>query len=352
MNLADLRTHVDEALTLATRSAVERIAEGAPALAEPAGLLEHSLVGGKRLRPMLVLVGHQLVAGSWRPALGPALATELLHLCALLHDDVIDAAATRRGRPAFHVAQADRHRGQGWQGDADSYGIASAILFGDLAFVLADGAFFESAAPPGRLLAAHRVFTTMREEVMRGQFLDVDAAARASATPEDALRIALHKSGRYTVTRPLQVGATLGGAPDDVLEALREWADPIGVAFQLTDDLLGVFGDPQVTGKDPTSDLREGKQTLVIAEAMHRLAHGDSMRLASGLSDPDPSDTELEWMREALGSSGAREAVEGTIADHVARATASRARLSQLGLDAEGLALLDQIGTALVDRDR
>lgn len=352
MKLAELRAEVDGALGQAMRSAADRLAAGIPALTEPVALLTQSLGGGKRLRPMLVLVGHQLAAGSWAPAMGPALATELLHLCALLHDDIIDGAATRRGRPAFHVAEADRHRQHGWTGDAGTYGVASALLFGDLAFVLADGAFFDSPAPPDRLLAAHRVFTTMREEVMRGQFLDVDVAARASITPEDALRIALHKSGRYTVTRPLQVGATLAGSGDDVLEAIAAWADPIGVAFQLTDDLLGVFGDPDVTGKDPTSDLREGKQTLVVAEAMGRLDAADGRRLATGLADPGVGDQELDWMRTTIAASGARQAVEETIATHVARATRNRDRLSELGLDAEGLALLDELGQAMVDRDR
>ncbi|HEX9765173.1 MAG TPA: polyprenyl synthetase family protein [Nitriliruptorales bacterium] len=352
MRLDDLRDEIDGALGKTLDEATRRLTEAAPSLAQPAVLLQRANDGGKRIRPTLVLTGHRLIAGNHADAMGPALATELLHVCALLHDDVIDAAATRRGRPSFHVAAADAHRAAGWRGDADGHGRAAAILFGDLAFVLADDVFFQSAAPADRLLHAHRVFTAMREEVMRGQYLDIEAAARGSASVEQALAIARDKSGRYTITRPAEIGAALAGAPPPIVAALQSWGDPLGLAFQLTDDLLGMFGDAAVTGKDPTTDLREGKRTVLVAVALTTLGAADAERLDRLLGRPALGDDELDWMRATIAGSGAPDAVRARIRQLVEEALHALETIRALDSDDTAVALLTELTGELADRDR
>jgi len=283
--------------------------------------------GGKRLRPVLVLLGHQIAGGDPDDAVGPALAVELLHTCALLHDDLIDAADTRRGRPATHVAFATRHRDLGYGGDPDRFGAAIAILLGDLAFVQADEAFLTTSLPDDRVLAGFRAFNDLREEVMAGQALDVIAAASRSTDLDKALTIATLKSGRYSVTRPLQLGAVLAGAGDDVVGTLQDVGDPLGLAFQLRDDLLGVFGKHGETGKSVAGDLAEGKRTVLIAEAAARLPAQDWQGVERALGRPDLADADVEQVRALLRDCGAVDAVTARIDDLADRARAATALL-------------------------
>ena len=267
--------------------------------------------GGKRLRPVLLLLGHEVAAGDPSEVLGAAVAVELLHTCALLHDDVIDAAPTRRGYPTTHVAFADRHRAGGWAGDADRYGEAVAILLGDLAFVQADEAMLECRVSADHLLAGLRAFGRLREEVMAGQVLDVHAAATRSVDADLALQVATLKSGRYSVTRPLQLGAVLGGADTDLLDVLERVGEPLGRAFQLRDDVLGVFGDAAATGKSASGDLAEGKRTLLVAEAWARADDHQRAQLADRLGAPDLTAAEAAELRDIVDATGARDAVVG-----------------------------------------
>ena len=279
---------VDAALQSFHARVLPRLAALHPALDPLADELRAFVArGGKRLRPVLLLLGHELVGGRADDVVGAAVAVELLHTCALLHDDVIDAAETRRGHPTSHVAFADRHVEAAGAGDATRYGEAVAILLGDLAFVHADEALLSCAVAPERLLAGLRTFGQLREEVMAGQVLDVHAAASRATDVDLALRVATLKSGRYSVTRPLQLGAVLGGADDEVLDALEQVGEPLGRAFQLRDDVLGVFGDQAATGKSASGDLAEGKRTLLVAEAWARTDAAGRARLADRLGAPD-----------------------------------------------------------------
>lgn len=289
--------------------------------------LEAFIAGGKRLRAVLLVLGHELAGGDGDDVLGPAVGCELLQACALLHDDWIDAAPTRRGRPAAHEAFATRHRDAGWLGDADHYGASMAVLIGDLAFALGDATFLEAAVPAPQLLAGMRAYTLLREEVMAGQTLDVDAAASRTTDPDVALVIARLKSGRYSVTRPLQTGAILGGAPDTLVEALGAIGEPLGLAFQLRDDLLGVFGDESATGKPDGGDLLEGKRTYLVATAAGLLAGADRSRLLARLGAPDLDDEGVEELRSLLRTSGAVEVVQDRIATEV---DAARTALAEL----------------------
>ncbi len=274
------------------------------------------LRGGKRLRPLFVLLGFQAARGGDPHAvMGPALALELLHTCALVHDDVIDRSALRRGHPAVHAAFAGRRPGSGPQGGGragwypvqachDRYGEAVAILLGDLAFVQADELFLRTEVPPSRLLAAFRVFTTMREELTAGQFLDVEATWSGETSVELALAVARYKSGSYSVARPLEIGASLAHDGDGLARRLAVVGVPLGQAFQLRDDVLSVFGAEAETGKPTLSDLAEGKRTLLVALTAERLDPASRARFDSLLGRPDLSEEQAEELRGLMRSSG------------------------------------------------
>lgn len=283
--------------------------------------------GGKRLRPVLLLLGHELAGGDPEDVVGAGVAVELLHTCALLHDDVIDDAPTRRGHPSTHVTFALRHASDGGAGSATRYGESMAILLGDLAFVHADAALLACTVPPRRLLAGMQAFVQLREEVMAGQVLDVHAAASRSTDADLALQVATLKSGRYSVTRPLQMGAVLAGADPDLLDGLEHVGDPLGRAFQLRDDLLGVFGDQGATGKSASGDLAEGKRTLLVAEAWARTDDAGRELLAGRLGDPHLTAEDAEAMRGVMAASGARAAVEDRVDQEITQARAALADL-------------------------
>lgn len=269
------------------------------------------LRGGKRLRPLLVLLGFQAAGGGDPQAvMGAALALELLHTCALVHDDVIDRATLRRGQPAVHAAFARRHASAVGAGCHDRYGEAAAILLGDLAFVHADELFLRSEVAPARLLAAFQVFTTMREEVTAGQFLDVEAASSGATSVELALSIARYKSGSYSVARPLQIGATLADDGDRIADGLAAAGLPLGQAFQLRDDVLSVFGAEAEIGKPTASDLTEGKRTLLVALTAERLDPPARARFDSLFGRPNLSEEQAEELRELMQASGGLAATE------------------------------------------
>ena len=242
-------------------------------------LTGHLSAGGKRLRPQFLCWGYRAaVPGSAEipgGVLRAAAALELIQACALIHDDIIDRSDTRRGRPSVHRAAEKEHAGSGWLGDPAHYGVSDALLIGDLALVWADDLFQQGLDEQGRPPGAQSAWRSMRTEVLAGQLLDLritaDEAADPAAADEDAMLVNRYKTAAYTVERPLHIGAALGGAPADTIAALRRYGRSIGLAFQLRDDLLGVFGDPQVTGKPAGDDLVEGKKTVLLAVARAEL---------------------------------------------------------------------------------
>ena len=283
------------------------------ALAPAAEALVAAGSSGKRLRPALVCWSYAAHSGTDASAvLGAATAVELVHTSALVHDDIIDRSATRRGRPSLHAGFAASH-GTGWSGSAEDYGRAVAILLGDVLLSAASQHVLACEVPGDALRQAHAAFTRLQVEVMAGQFLDVDAAARGVADRERALTIATLKSGRYSVSRPLELGALLAGAAPSVAAALLAVGDPLGVAFQLGDDLLGVFGDPAETGKPSGPDLIEGKRTLLVAETLARLAGPERERFTGRFGRDDLDATDVTLLRELIEDCGARSAVEAHI---------------------------------------
>ena len=212
--------------------------------------------GGKRLRPSFCYWGYRAAGGSPGPAIVRAAASlELLHTFAIVHDDIMDASDERRGEPTVHVLR----------------GVNVALLVGDLALVLADDMIMGSGFTPEILAEAFRPYSRMRQQVIAGQYLDVVAASDPFTTEDHARLVARMKSGRYSVEEPLTIGATLGGGSSELIEGLARFGAPLGEAFQLRDDLLGMFGDRSSTGKPVDSDVREGKHHLLYARTVATL---------------------------------------------------------------------------------
>ncbi|MFK0290491.1 polyprenyl synthetase family protein [Streptomyces sp. NPDC090442] len=282
----------------------------------PAALRDFFDAGGKRLRPMLCVLGWYAAGGAApapRSVLQVAAALEMFHAFCLVHDDVMDDSTTRRGRPTVHRAFADRHAEDHPGQAADRFGASAAILVGDFALAWSDELIHTARLSPPQLLRVLPLLDAMRAEVLYGQYLDVDATGRPSGDIERARAIIRYKTAKYTCERPLHFGAALAGAPPQLLDALSAYALPLGEAFQLRDDLLGVFGDPHVTGKSRLDDLREGKHTLLIALALRDVAPGDKDLLHRLLADPHLTEAEAAQIRGALTACGARAHVEDLI---------------------------------------
>lgn len=287
------------------------------------------LAGGKRLRPAFVYWGYRGAGGApGEPAeavVRAACAVELLHVCALIHDDIMDGSSVRRGRSAVHVAFAELHRRQGWRGDPAAFGEAAALLLGDMAFVWADVALAEAGLAPEQLAAALRVFNRLRTEVMGGQYLDLLEASRGEPGEEGVRRVLTYKSGKYTVERPLHLGSALAGGGPELARAYSAYGLPLGEAFQLRDDVLGVFGSPELTGKPAGDDLREGKETFLVSRTRARAGPAGQRLLRDLLGRPDLGDEEVDQLRNLIVECGALEETEARIAGLVAEAKAALA---------------------------
>ena len=257
------------------------------------------------------------------PALVRAAASlELLHASALVHDDFMDASDTRRGRPATHKAFESLHREQRWSGRPEQYGAAAAILLGDLLLSWSDEMLRTCGLATEPVDAALAFFDTMRSEVITGQFLDVSAQARGESDVEQAMLVLRYKSAKYSIERPLHVGASLAGAGPEVLAALSDVGLPLGEAFQMRDDLLGVYGDPQVTGKPAGDDLTEGKRTVLVALALQHATDEDARRLDAALGSALTAE-EVAELRRIIDDSGAHAEVEKRIGELTSRSLAA-----------------------------
>jgi geranylgeranyl diphosphate synthase type I len=276
--------------------------------------------GGKRLRPAFCLWGYRAGGGTDDDAIARAAASlELLHTFAIIHDDVMDRSPIRRGSPATyrHLAY---ELAPPVRGDADRFGVSAAILAGDLALALAGELWWTAGFDEAAMTDAAAIYHAMRAEVIGGQYLDLLAAARGNATPEETRRISVLKSGRYTVERPLLIGAALSAASAEVRSALAAFGAPLGEAFQLRDDIIGAFGDPASTGKDADGDLREGKQTLLVVLAKKAATPAQRAALGELLGAPDLSADGAEQLRAVLRDTGALDEVRETIAGLLAEA--------------------------------
>jgi geranylgeranyl diphosphate synthase, type I len=308
------------------------------------------LDGGKRLRPRFAYWGWRAVCDEFaddRGLVTAAASLELLHACALVHDDVMDASDTRRGKPAAHAAFARLHRESGWSGDPDVFGTAAAILLGDLLLSWADAMFAAAAIAPDAAPGARRVYDDMRQLVMAGQYLDVLVQARGAFSTDEALRVIRFKTSKYTVEGPLHLGAAIAGAPEPVFAALTGYGLALGEAFQLRDDVLGVFGDPSVTGKPAGDDLREGKHTLLTALAMQTADPAQAAALRRDLGDRYLDLGQIAALREVIVATGALADVEQRI---TTRAAEARAALHSDVISSAARDALDALVAAATER--
>ncbi len=363
--------------------------------------LSSLLAGGKRLRPAFCYWGWRGAGGADCPQiLAAAAALELLHAGALVHDDVMDGSDTRRGQPSLHRQFADRHAARRWHGSAQAFGASAAILLGDLLLSWTDQMYQASGLPPEALRCGQPVLDLMRTEVMAGQYLDLLGQAAGDGTVESALRVVEYKTAKYTIERPLQLGAALahgaaragdtalphdaalpydaalahdaalpydaalahdaalpydaalagGGAfardaalagdtTSAIAAAYAAYGLPLGVAFQLRDDILGLFGDPAQTGKPAGDDIREGKRTVLLAITGARASAAQATIIGRRLGDPQLDEAGVAEVRAVITGTGALAECELMIDRHVAEALSA--------LDAAPIA--DEAKTALAE---
>lgn len=321
---------------------VSERAAGVTAIApELSTFLEFSadlLRGGKRFRALFCYWGWQSVGagrGQYDPladleapkglggVISVAAALEVFHGAALVHDDIMDNSDTRRGRPAAHKRFESLHGERAWTGSALGFGQSAGLLLGDLLLGWSDEMLEEGLQLLGdqsAAAAARAEFHTMRTEVTLGQYLDILEENAWRSNPEIELlprahRVIVYKSAKYSVEAPLTIGARLGGASDEQVAALRAFGLPLGIAYQLRDDLLGVFGDPAETGKPAGDDLREGKRTVLVALARRELPTNARNLLDELLGDEDLTAQQVELLQDAIRGSGAIALVERLI-DH------------------------------------
>jgi geranylgeranyl diphosphate synthase, type I len=291
-----------------------------------AGLEEFALSGGKRLRPAFAYWGWRAVSSKDADAQMLLLfsALELLHASALVHDDVIDSSATRRGRPTTHIQFAALHRDRQWRGPADQFGVSAAILLGDLALAWADDIVAGVDLPDDGRSRVLRVWADIRTELLGGQYLDIVAEASAAESIASAMTVNTYKTASYTVSRPLQLGVAAAADRPDVHALFHEVGTNLGVAFQLRDDVLGVFGDPAVTGKPSGDDLRSGKRTVLLATAVELADKSDAAAatLLRASIGTDLTDTQARELCGVIEQLGALAAVEDQIAALTRRALA------------------------------
>lgn len=274
------------------------------------------MAGGKRLRPAFAYWGWRGAGGEDSDAaISAATALEFLQACALIHDDVMDGSDTRRGLPATHRFFESLHREGAWLGSAENFGAGAAILAGDLCLSWADELLFTSNFDHESLVRAKRVYDVMRTELMAGQYLDLLEQSRASADVSRIRNVIRYKSAKYTIERPLHMGAALAGANESIMQSLSDYGLPLGEAFQLRDDVLGVFGDPQVTGKPAGDDLREGKRTALIGFTAELATATDSSFVLQSLGRPDLTATDVDRICSIITDCGALDRVEALIAD-------------------------------------
>jgi geranylgeranyl diphosphate synthase type I len=289
--------------------------------------------GGKRLRPAFCYWGYRCAGGSDCPEIVRAASSlELLHTFAIVHDDIMDASDERRGEPTVHVRR----------------GVGFALLVGDLALVLADELFFNAGLALKSFTDAFSAYSLMRQEVIAGQHLDVLNARRKEIGEAEARRTAVLKSGRYSIEKPLVIGGRLGGATEDLVTGLSRFGDPLGEAFQLRDDLLGVFGDRASVGKPVDSDIREGKRNVLFASASRLLSGRDRRFFLERWGAADITEAEIDRLRDLIQSSGARAAVEALLDE---RRRAANAALSALQLADGSRTALSDLALQATNRD-
>lgn len=327
----ELRRRIDDRLHEVLDERRTALGEAAPLIDAIEGTIA---AGGKRLRPAFCYWGYRASGGPDRAEiLDISASLELLHTFAIVHDDIMDSAADRRGVASVYAAE----------------GVDFALLVGDLALVLADDVFMSSGFAPDAISRGFGCYSRMRQEVIAGQFLDLQVAKKPDVTEEQARRIAVLKSGRYSVEEPLMIGAVLGAAPERLLDGLQAFAAPLGEAFQLRDDLLGTFGSGSTTGKPVDSDIRQGKRNILYAKTVASTTGSERAffveRWGGGSS---LSERDVDALRSMVETSGARAATEKLLDDLTGQVVAA---LEALDVDKVARPALEELSRMAIDRD-
>jgi geranylgeranyl diphosphate synthase type I len=289
--------------------------------------------GGKRLRPAFCFWGYRAAGGKDEDsAVKAASSLELLHTFAIVHDDIMDSSDERRGLPTTYA----------------TYGVNVALLVGDLALVLADHAFMRSGFSAEAVTRAFDCYSRMRQEVIAGQYLDVVISDEPDVSVAEARRIAVLKSGRYSIEEPLLIGASLAGSPDDLMKGLANFGAPLGEAFQLRDDLLGTFGDRSSIGKPVDSDIREGKKHVLYAKTIELLGNDAADFVNRWGGGAALSDVDVEQLRATVDRSGARAATEKLLEE---LRTEAMDALVDLEIDEESRTALAELARRATERE-
>ena len=307
LEVEDLRARVHKALgdhLTAQADILDAVSDDLAPLMDSVGDL---LSGGKRLRAAFCYWGWRGAGGEpYSPAaIGAAAALEMLHACALIHDDIMDASDTRRGRPSIHRRFEDLHRDAQMRGRPAEFGTAAAILLGDFCMAWCDHLLDECDLTAPALRAAKSLFHLMRTELIAGQYLDMQGQAAGVTSMNHARRVILYKTAKYTIERPMHLGGVIAGADEELLAAYSSFALPLGEAFQLRDDVLGAFGDPGETGKPAGDDFREGKRTVLVSLALRNAGRRQQTALEALLGDPGLSPAGVDTVRSIITSTGA-----------------------------------------------
>lgn len=339
----------------ATNAAVEPVGTGAHDLLEP---LTRFATKGKRIRAKLLVASHGAHHGTHHSAvIHVAAAVELFQTAALIHDDVLDSADTRRGEATIHRALEAQHRERAWTGDAAHYGVSGAVLAGDLALMAAHRALAMggSLVPADQATRTLSLFASMAELCTAGQYLDMRVAAQPVEALEgqygDVVAVMRSKTASYTAEFPLALGASVAGASDEAVAAMRAVGVPLGIAFQLRDDILGLVGAPDITGKPAGDDVREGKRTLLMVHAWNHADASQRQAIVAAFGNAHAQAHEINAAVEVAVSLGAVEQAEKDIERLVADARAALARaIVDSALDSDALAELDTLVTATTQR--
>ncbi|MFA5129531.1 MAG: polyprenyl synthetase family protein [Patescibacteria group bacterium] len=261
---------------------------------------------GKRMRPYLAAMTARAFKVDEDVCIRLGIALELFHDFALVHDDIMDRSDERRGMPTMHKLYEAEHARKKWRGDAPHYGLSSAILSGDLLYSWADDAISTLHVNETTLRHVIKAFNVMKEEVILGQTLDATIAVLPKGiSRKQLLDVLALKSGRYSIGRPILIGYALAGQDVDERTVL-DVTEPLGVAFQIQDDILGTFGDPKKTGKSIDSDLREGKETILAWETRRRMEKEDDKKIWDrAFGNKDATQADLDAMRRIMSETGA-----------------------------------------------
>lgn len=344
LDLNSLRRRIDSALEhYLSVKALAAQADHLPSV--PVEVIRNFVfVGGKRIRPLMCVLGWHAARGQDEtgPVIRAAASLELFHVFALIHDDVMDHSDTRRGHPTVHRTLAALRA-------SDTFGQSAAILLGDMALAYSQEMLNTAGLSADQLTAALPVVDAMRIAVINGQYMDLDTGKELTDDLQGALAVIRYKTAKYTVEHPLHLGAALAGTTPAVQAALSAYALPLGDAFQLRDDLLGVFGDPNTTGKPALDDLREGKQTVLLALALRHADPDQRAALRRLVGDRDLKEEQAKTIRTILIETGARARTEELI--DTQRRTALRA-LDQAPLSPCVLDALHDVAHTLTERTR